>query len=157
MRHLAAILLTLLISVAPSCTYFKNNKLFGKKSRTLAALRAQQDSIRVADSIRNVQKHLLDLENARQDSIRSAEEARMAFEKKSKYNIIVGSFITPEYAKNLADTYRQEGYDPKIIKMEGTSFELVSAESHENFLKAVNRLRQFQDTVVFDAWMFIRE
>jgi hypothetical protein len=157
MRHLAAILLAMLILLAPSCTYFKNNKLFGKKEKTIAALRAQQDSIRVADSIRNVQKHLLDMENARLDSIRSAEEARVAFEKKNKYNIIVGSFITPEYAKNLADTYRQEGYNPTIIKMEGNNFELVSAESHGNFLKAVDRLRQFQDTVAFDTWMFIRQ
>jgi hypothetical protein len=157
MRYLTAIILTLLISVAPSCKYIKNNGLFGRKGRAEAALRAQQDSIRVADSIRNVQKQLLDLENARLDSIRSAEEARVAFEKKNRYNIIVGSFITPEYAKSLAESYRQEGYDPRIIKMEGTSFELVSAESHENLVKAISRLKQFQDTVEIDAWMFIRQ
>ena len=34
----------------------------------------------------------------------------------SKYNIIVGSFITPEYAKGLAEDYRKQGYDSKIIK-----------------------------------------
>jgi hypothetical protein len=157
MRHLAAIILTLLITVTPSCKYFKHNGLFGRKAKAEAALRAQQDSIRVADSINAVQKHLLALENARLDSVRSAEEARVAFEKKNRYNIIVGSFITPEYAKSLSDSYRQEGYNPQILKMEGSNFELVSAESHENFLKAVSRLRQFQDTVVIDAWMYIRE
>jgi hypothetical protein len=156
MRYLAAICLSLLILMVPSCKYIKNNRLFGRKARAEAALRAQQDSIRVADSIRNVQKRLLDLENARLDSIRSIEEARVAFEKKNKYNIIVGSFITPEYAKSYADEYRQEGYDPKILKMEGTNFELVSAESHEDLYKAISRLRQFQDTVSIDAWMFIR-
>jgi hypothetical protein len=157
MRHLAAIILTLLITVAPSCKYIKNNGLFGRKAKAEAALRAQQDSVRVADSIRNVQKQLLDIENARLDSILSAEESRKAFENKNRYNIIVGSFITPEYAKSLADSYRQEGYNPQILKMEGTNFELVSAEAHENLFRAISRLRQFQDTVAFDAWMFIRQ
>jgi len=41
----------------------------------------------------------------------------------------------------------QTGYDAKIIKMEGSRFELVTAESHDNFRRAVNRLNQFQDTV----------
>ena len=157
MRYLVVIILTLLISVAPSCKYIKNNGLFGRKARAEAALRAQEDSIRVADSIRNVQKQLLDLENARLDSIKAAEEARVAFEKKTMYNIIVGSFITPEYAKSLADSYRQDGYDPQIIKMEGSNFEIVSAESYENLFKAISRLRQFQDTVVIDAWMYTRK
>jgi hypothetical protein len=157
MRHLAAIILTLLITVTPSCNYIKHNGLFGRKAKAAAALRAQQDSIRVADSISAVQKQLHDLENARLDSIRSAEVVRAAFEKKNRYNIIVGSFITSEYAKSLSETYRQDGYNTQIIKMEGSDFELVSAESHENLFKAISRLRQFQDTVVFDAWMYIRE
>ena len=147
MRYLTAIILTLLITLAPSC----------KHTKTEASLRALQDSVRVADSIRNVQKKLIDIENARLDSIRSAEELRKAFENKSRYNIIVGSFLTPEYAKSLADSYRKEGYTPQIIKMEDTKFELVSAEAHENIIKAISRLRQFQDTVVFDAWMYIRQ
>jgi len=84
-------------------------------------------------------------------------ETRQASLKKSKYNIIVGSFITPEYAKNLAETYREQGYDTKIFKMEGSNFELVSAESHESLRKAISRLQQFQDTVEIDAWMYIRE
>ena len=75
---------------------------------------------------------------------------------KGKYNIIVGSFITPEYARGLAEDYRQEGYNARIIKMEGSRFELVSAEAHESFRRAVARLQQFQDTVEIDAWMYIR-
>lgn len=157
MRCLAGIIIALLFSVAPSCNYFRNHGLFGRKARILAAQHAQQDSIRVADSIKQAQKHLLDLENARLDSVRAAEEQRVAFEKKNKYNIIVGSFLTPEYAKDLSEEYRRQGYDPRILKMEGTKFELVSAESHENFIRAVERLRQFQDTVIIDAWMFVRQ
>lgn len=157
MRHLAALIITIFIVISPSCNYLREKGMFGKKSRTLAALRAQQDSIRVADSIRKVQKKLEDFENAKLDSLRRDEEDRAALQQKNKYNIIVGSFITPEYAKSYSETYRQQGYDTKIIKMEGSHFELVSAESHENFRKAVSRLRQFQDTVAFDAWMYIMQ
>ena len=156
MRQLSAAALILLLAVAPSCDFFRNRSMFGKKARTLAALRAQQDSIRVADSIHNAQEHLLALENAKLDSIRMSEEARQALEQKDKYNIIVGSFITPEFAKSFSDEFRQEGYDTKIIKMEGSDFELVSAESHENLRTAISRLQQFQDTVAFDAWLYIR-
>ena len=157
MRHLSVVFLILLLAVAPSCNFFKNKGLFGKKAKTLAALLAQQDSVRVADSIRKVQEQMLAIENAKLDSIRLDAETRQASLKKSKYNIIVGSFITPEYAKNLAETYREQGYDTKIFKMEGSNFELVSAESHESLRKAISRLQQFQDTVEIDAWMYIRE
>lgn len=157
MRQLSAVVLILLLAVAPSCKFFKNKGIFGKKAKSLSALLAQQDSIRVADSIRKVRDKLLAIEPAKPDSIRLNEEARQAALSIGRYNIIVGSFITPEYAKGHAETYRQQGYDPKIINMEGSNFELVSAESHENLRKAISRLRQFQDTVEIDAWIYKRE
>ena len=156
MRLLTAVLIMLFIASAPSCKYFKDKGIFGKKARALAALHAEQDSIRVADSIRRAQQQLVALENARLDSINQAEAARLEANK-SRYNIIVGSFVTPEYARNYAEYYREEGYDPKILKMEGTNFELVAAEGHQSLRKAVTRLEQFQDTVQIDAWIFERQ
>ncbi len=113
---------------------------------------AKQDSVRVADSIRQVQEQLLALEAARLDSIRVAEEAREALA--TQYNIIVGSFITPEYAIAWAEEFRNRGYDAKIIRPENTRFELVSAESHPSLGRAVARLEQFRDTVLMDAWIY---
>ncbi len=154
MRHLTAFILILLLATLSGCKYFKGKKLFGKKARETEILKARQDSIRVADSIMKVLERLKAIEEARLDSIRLAEETR-AWELKNKYNIIVGSFITPEYARNHAETYRQNGYDSRIIKMEGGRFDLVSAEAHESFRKAVARLQQFQDTVEIGAWLYI--
>jgi hypothetical protein len=156
MRHLSAIVLILLLAVAPSCDFLRNKGIIGKKAKTLEALRAQQDSIRVADSIRKVQEQLLALENAKLDSIRLEDEKKLAAEKTSKYNIIVGSFITPEYAQGLSESYRRQGYDTKIIKMEGSNFELVSAESHVGLRQAISRLEQFQDTIEIDAWIYVK-
>jgi hypothetical protein len=156
MRHLTLIILIVVLVTLPSCKYFKGKKLFGKKKDIMTEYLAKQDSIRVADSIRTVQARLMALENARLDSVRIVEE-RIALEKKFRYNLIVGSFITPEYARALAEVYRQRGYDPNIIKAEGSRFEFVVAEAHESFRKAVARLQQFQDTVELDAWMYIRK
>ena len=155
MRHLSAIVLIVLLIILPSCKFFKGGRLFGRKQKALAELLVQQDSIRVADSIRKVQDQLLALEIARIDSVKKSEEMRLAMG--SKYNIIVGSFITPEYAKGFAEEYRKLGYDAQILKMEGTSFELVAAEGHKSFNTAVTRLNAFQDTVTIDAWMYIKK
>jgi hypothetical protein len=151
MRHLSALFLIVLLVAAPSCKYFKSSK----KADAMKALLARQDSIRVVDSIKNVQNRLMAIENAKLDSVRLAEEARLALSK--KYNIIVGSFITPEYAKGYAEVYRQKGYDPQIIQMTGSRFELVSAEAHDSFKKAVARLKEFQETIELDAWMYIKK
>ena len=154
MRHLTALILVLMLVALPGCKYFKGKKLFGKKADTMAVWQARQDSIRVVDSIRKVQERLQAIEDARLDSIRIAEEKR-ALELKNKYNIIVGSFITPQYARNHAETYRQNGYDVRIIDMEGGRFELVSAEAYESFRKAVERLQYFQDNVEIGAWLYV--
>ena len=155
MRHLTAIILILMIGMASSCKFFKEKKLFGKKDRLMAEWQAKQDSIRVADSIKRVNEKLLAIENARLDSIRLAQEQQMALE--LKYNIIVGSFITPEYAESCAEDYRTRGYDVTIIQKENSRFSLVAAESHESLRKAVARVNQFQDTVEMDSWIYIRK
>jgi len=156
MRHLSAIGLIVLLVILPSCKFFKGKGLFHKKADVLAVWQAKQDSIRVADSLRNVQDQLMAIEDAKLESIRRAEEERIALENKFRYNIIVGSFITPEYAKELSAEYQEQGYDSKMIQMDGSRFELVAAEGHVNFRKAVDRLKQFQDTVELDAWMYIK-
>ena len=155
MRHLSAVIFIIMLVILPSCKYFKSGGLFGKKQKALDELLATQDSIRVADSLKKVQDRLLALENARIDSLRRAEEERLALE--SRYNIIVGAFITPEYAAGFAEEYRKLGYDAQILKLEGTSFELVAAEGHKSFRTAVTRLNAFQDTVTIDAWLYIKK
>lgn len=155
MRHLSVAVLIVILIILPSCKFFKGGRLFGKKQKALVELLARQDSIRVADSIKKVQDRLLALELARIDSLKKSEEVKLAME--SKYNIIVGSFITPEYAKGFAEQYRNLGYDAQILKMEGTNFELVAAEGHKSFGTALMRLNAFQDTVSIDAWMYIKK
>jgi hypothetical protein len=155
MRHLFALMIIVLLVFVPSCKFFRDKGLFHRKADILSVWQIRQDSIRIADSIKKVQYGLLAIERAKLDSAMKAVNAELEFGSKYKYNIIVGSFITPEYAKGLTDVYRAKGYDARIIKMEGSRFELVSAESHESFRKAVARLKEFQDTTELDSWMYI--
>jgi hypothetical protein len=153
MKILSALILVFFLAFLPSCKFFQN-KVFGKKARALAEMKAREDSTRVADSLRKAQAYLLSIENARQDSIRLAVDQRKAAE--NKYNIIVGSFITPEYAREMAQAYKGMGYNPEVIKM-NERFELVSAEGHQNLRTAIKRLAAFQDTVQMESWIYVRQ
>jgi hypothetical protein len=149
MRHLSVIGLILFLAILPSCKFFNKKD---KEKATLALLLARQDSVRVADSIRTAQENLVAMENAKIEEEKKAAEELIL---KSKYNVIVGSFKTPEYAKKLAEVYRTKGYNPTILKMQGSTFELVSAESHESLKKAISRQRELQQFEEKDAWVYI--
>ena len=140
MRHFPIIFIVILLILSPSCKKIRERGLFGKKAKTLEMLRAQQDSIRVADSLKRVENRLRAVEEARLDSLIQAEQEKAAYEARNKYNIIVGSFVTPEFAQAWAEEYRKQGYDTKIIRMTDSKFELVVAESYDKFSKAVQRL-----------------
>jgi len=120
---------------------------------------ALQDSIKAADSIKAVeeQMRIQALEQARLDSVSAAEQAQFEWEARFKYHIIVGSFLTPEYAEDYLKYYRSMGYDAQIIDGPRNRFNLVSAEVHENLNRAIRRLYQYQDTVEFEAWLYINE
>ena len=152
MRYLTLLFVVLILVTMPSCKFLREKKIIGRKKTELAEKQAQQKMIRTADSLKKVQERLQAIENARLDSLRIAEEQRLALA--SRYNIIVGAFITPEYARAWADEYRSRGYDARIIPMEGGRFELVAAESHETAGRAIRRVNQFQDTVQIDAWIY---
>lgn len=153
MKLLSTIVLAVILAGLPSCK-FLNTKIFGKKARALAEMQARQDSIRVADSLRKIEEHLLALENARLDSIMLAEEKqRLAAE--TKYNIIVGSFLTPEYARNLSEEYTKMGYNVRLIKPENSRFEFVAAEGHKSLGAAIRRLEEFRDTVQVESWIYV--
>jgi hypothetical protein len=152
MRHLTGFLVIMLLVLAPSCKWLREKGLIGRKADTMAVWKAHQDSLRVIDSVRKAQERLIAIENARLDSMKKAEQD---WDLKNKYNIIVGSFITPEYARKYSADFAAKGYKTRILKLEGTQFEMVSAEAHDNFRTAISRLKLFQDTVVFDSWLYI--
>lgn len=155
MKYLSIILVLLIFATAPSCKFLREKKIIGRKKTEQAELLEKQRQARIADSLKKVRELNEARESARLDSIRIAEEQRLAMA--SRYNIVVGAFITPEYARQWADEYRSRGYNPEIIQMEGGRFELVVAEAYENAGEAIRRVNQFQDTVQIDAWIYSKK
>lgn len=155
MKRLALFGFIILIVVTSSCKFLREKGLIGRRADTMAVWKIKQDSIRVTDSIRKVQNRLLALETARLDSLKKVDQARLEWENKFRFNIILGSFITPAYAKKLSADLSLKGYKARILKLEGTQFEMVSAEAHDNLTNALARLKQFRDTIETDAWIYI--
>ena len=158
MRPIVTVLVVLIFS-STSCKFIKEKGWFNRnKADTMAVWQARQDSIRVADSIRVEIEMMKAIEQARIDSVRADEEARMERETRFKYNIIVGSFLTPEYAEDYLKYYLQMGYrETQIIMDRKGRFNLVSAEAYDNISRAISRLYNFQDTVEFEAWLYIKD
>jgi len=149
-----------LIIMTSSCDFLRKKGWIGKsKAKKEAYSKSLQDSIRAADSMKavNEQMQIQAFEQARLDSVMAAEQAQREWEARFKYHIIVGSFLTPEYADDYQRYYKSLGYDAQIIPDSRNRFNLVSAEEHENLNMAIRRLHQYQDTVEFEAWLFIKE
>lgn len=145
-----------LILLTSSCKFIEEKGWFGKsKADTMAVWLARQDSIRVTDSIQAEIAHMKAVEQARLDSLQAAEQAQRERETRFRYHIVVGSFLTPEYAEDYLSYYQSMGYDANIIDGPKNRFHLVSAEVHENLNKAIKRLVQYQDTVNFESWLYI--
>lgn len=157
MKTLIAILLTFLM-LTSSCKFIKEKGWFGKsKADTMAVWLAKQDSIRIADSIKAEEARMKAIQQARLDSIQAAQEAQREWEQRFKYHIIVGSFLTPEFAEDYREYYLSMGYNAQIIPGPENRFNLVSAEVHDNLSQAFKRLYQYQDTVNFEAWLYINK
>jgi hypothetical protein len=145
----------MILVLTPSCKWLREKGLIGRKSDTMVVWKMKQENLRKEDSIRKAQERILAIEKARLDSLNNQDVLQKEWEGRYRYNIIIGSFITPEYARKYSAEFASQGYNTRIIKLEGTQFEMVSAEAHENFSKAVARLKQFQDTVAYDSWLYI--
>ncbi len=147
-----------LIMLSSSCKFIKEKGWFGKsKAEAESVSMAMQDSIRVADSIRAEIEKMKALEQVRLDSVRATGQAQREREVRFKYHIIVGSFLTPEYADDYLKYYKSMGYDAQIIDDSRNRFHLVSAEVYDNLNRAIRRLYQYQDTVEFESWLYIDE
>ena len=155
MRHLILFLVIMMLVLTPSCKWLREKGLIGRKADTMIVWKMKQENLRIEDSIKKAQDRLLAIEKARLDSLNASEQDRKEWEGKYRYNIIIGSFITPDYARKYSAEFAAKGYNTRIIKLEGTQFEMVSVEAHESLRKAVARLKQFQDTVAYDAWLYI--
>jgi len=154
MKKLFTVLLAAMVLMTTSCDFAKSINPFGRKGREAEALRQQQEAFRVADSIR-VANEQAALEQQRQAEL--ARQAEQEALERSKYHVIVGSFLTPEYADHWLRHITEMGYDAKIVGMDGGRWRLVSANSFGSLREAYNSLEDIQNAINGDAWVYRME
>ncbi len=158
MRNVLLLTVFTLLITSTSCNYFRERGWFGGSEDTLEVWQARQDSIRIADSLR--QAVILERERVRQqeiaDSLQRVEQERLEYEARFRYHIIVGSFVTPEYATSFREHVEGLGYNATKMDLPGTRFEMISAEVHESLRNAFERLPHFQEEIAVDAWIWAR-
>ena len=143
MNRTILIVLILLLSSATSCKFIRKKGWFGTgKADTMLVWQEQQANRRVTDSIARVRERIEARERVRIDSLNRIEQERLEYEARFRYHIVVGSFITPEYARGFNEHMQRKGYNSKIVQRPGSRFEFVAAEVHDNLKKAVERLWQ---------------
>lgn len=153
MRKFIFILFAILIAFS-SCKFVKEKGWFGfKNADTMDIYLRKQDSLHIADSISKVIAMQKAIEQARQDSINNAEQERL---ERFKYHIVVGSFLTSQYADEWSVYYNSMGYGTEILKA-SNEFNLVSARKYDNMKDALIDLGHFKDTVQIDAWVYVNE
>ena len=155
MKRLILVLLAVIMLLTPSCDFMKSINPFGKKKRQTEALQKQQEAYRVADSIRVANEQAAAAEKARQDELnRIAEQATLEL---GKYNVIVGSFLTPEYAQDWLGHIKDLGYDAQLVDMSGGRWHLVSAKSFPTLREAWNSVGSIQENINGEAWVYKKE
>ena len=146
----------IVLLLLPSCNFIKKKGWFGTGRAAEAAMQIRLDSIRVADSLKEVRAAEIALarEQAYQDSLMRIDEEMNYYDNQLRYHIIVGSFITPEYALDHSDFYISMGYQTQIF--EGVNgFDLVSAMDLEDYSESLYQLENFKDTVEIESWLYI--
>lgn len=160
-NYLPPLFLILLLIFLLSLRFLKELGFFGDKDLKEALLWAQQDSIRVADSLKRVDMITKDTVEKQSESVIEYDEEKIPGESMpNKYYIIIGSFINPENAKLASKEYRGKEYNTNFIKktnQNGIKSELVSVKTFNNFDEAVNYLREFQRLVDSKAWIYTNQ
>jgi len=155
MKKTISIALVCLLLMATSCRYIESHNPFNKKKRERElVMERRMDSIRVADSVNRT--HLAVRQKAVEDSLAAAAANRVN-DAELKYHIIIGSFITPEYADAYASFYSGKGLEAKIIDKANSRFRLVTASSFASLSEASGALASVRETVEAGSWIYKSE
>ena len=120
----------------------------------------QQDSIRVADSLKRIENENNVIETIKQNAKSDTDKEKLpgsVGESRITYFIIAGSFTNSENARMEAGKYNNLGYKASIINAtnrNGINVKLVSVSTSKNFNEAIRYLREFQSKFNPKAWLY---
>lgn len=141
----------------PSCRFLEQQGLIKRKILKKALLWAEQDSARVADSLKRYGIIIKKQPETKPDSTKQNTVNQFPFGNSHKYNIIVGSFSNTENARLCSNVYLKKGYKTELMTTMSRSdikIELVSVRSFINSFEAKKYLKKFQLEIEANAWIY---
>lgn len=159
--YLPLIILASVLLFLSSCKDIQSQRLIGRRSLKKALFWAQQDSIRVSDSLKSAAVIEGAIDDAVQDSSGISEDVLPTEEgTKNQYYIIVGTYANSDNANAVASQFRAKGYQTSILRSNnnlGDLLNMVSIESFANYEEALNYLNQIRSKVDSTVWLYRRK
>jgi hypothetical protein len=145
------ILYLLVIALLMSqCKYFEKNRLFSNDIDTLLVYQYRADSIRLADSLRNIEA----MAREQRLELETQQAMKQATGREKPFHLITGAFKTPNFATKFKDNMSNKGFEAKIIKAPN-GFDMVSVETFDDFYTGFARLKSFRiANPGMDVWLY---
>lgn len=145
MKNLVNILLVIVL-FTNACNYFKN------KNEGMVKV-SEIEKLRIADSL----KFVNELNRIKEESAKRIDSLNSVYVYPVyTYYVITGSFKNPANAENYANDMMNLGYKSHIITI-SNGFHLVSASSGDDPGQANEALRNIQQSVNPEAWIFVNK
>ena len=74
-----------------------------------------------------------------------------------KFFVIGGSFLVPKNAYNFLDKLKNEGYDSRLLFNTQSRFHYIAYQGFSDFDAAVKKLREVQQNLNSEAWLFTKQ
>lgn len=74
-----------------------------------------------------------------------------------KFFVIGGSFLVPKNAYNFLDKLKNEGYDSRLLFNTQSRFHYIAYQGFSDFDEAVKKLREVQQNLNSEAWLFTKQ
>ena len=157
-RNLIIICLLLLVLIIPLSRLARKLIHSGEQYLKASIETGRADSTRVADSLKRALTFKKNFNKTLTDTLLSMETKNLAGGGPGvSYYIIIGSYASPGNAETVAEQYQNQGYETTIIatiNRKGENISMVSVSSFSNADKAKSFLKEFQQKVNPNAWLY---
>lgn len=150
-------LLLLALLVAPvtfqSCKWIQKKRGRTDEQEMQLLHLKRMDSLK-SDSIKSLQAELAFIKSTHQQLLDSIKKTGMTGTTGYKFHVIVGSFKNPQNVTSYKQYVQDKGFHPRVLKNE-YGFQLVAAESFNNWRQAVGTLRELRENFEPNSWIYI--
>ena len=151
MKTLRLIAIIMIVFSLSSCKFFKQKKWFSKDVDTLLTTEAPKGPEPDTTHIETIVQETEPI-----SSPVVSNEPTYGYGN-DKFYMVVGSFLSEQFANKYAKKIQEQGYQPQIIYSNSLGFYRVSAKSYNDYKTAVNDIENFRNNVTPRAWVHVKK